>query len=88
MTKNVIEKRGYHGQKIEITWEGSDLRNYLNGEFYSSFSKEKIISEGALQNLRENKSVTIETISALCEALDCQPGDIMEYVKDDAKDGE
>ena len=42
--------------------------------------KEKIISEGALQNLREGKSVTINTISALCKALDCQPGDILEYV--------
>ena len=44
--------------------------------------KEKIISEGALQSLRENKSVTIETITALCKALNCQPGDIMEYVEE------
>lgn len=42
--------------------------------------KENIISQSALQNLREGKSVTIDTISALCKALDVQPGDIMEYV--------
>lgn len=41
--------------------------------------KEKIISEGTLQKLRENRPVTTETIAALCKALDCQPGDIMEY---------
>jgi len=44
--------------------------------------KEKIISESALQNLRNGKSVTVDTISALCKALNCQPGDIMEYVED------
>ena len=45
--------------------------------------KENIISQSALQNLREGKSVTMDTISALCAALDCQPGDILEYVKDE-----
>lgn len=45
--------------------------------------KDKIISESALQSLREGKSVTIDTITALCKALNCQPGDIMEYVEDE-----
>jgi len=44
--------------------------------------KDKIISEGTLQKLREGKSVTTEAIASLCKALDCQPGDIMEYVDD------
>lgn len=44
--------------------------------------KEKIIAESALQNLRDGKSVTMDTISALCEALDCQPGDLLEYVNE------
>lgn len=42
--------------------------------------KNRIISEGTLQNLRENSAVSTESIAALCAALDCQPGDIMEYV--------
>lgn len=45
--------------------------------------KEKIISEGALQNLRAGKSVTINTIASLCAALDCQPGDILSYIPDE-----
>ena len=49
--------------------------------------QDNIISQSALQSLREGKSVTVDTISALCNALDCQPGDIMEYVPDD-KEGE
>lgn len=44
--------------------------------------KENIISQSALQSLREGKSVTIDTIASLCKVLDCQPGDIMEYVPD------
>lgn len=44
--------------------------------------KEKIIAESALQNLRTGKSVTMDTISALCKALDCQPGDLLEYEKE------
>lgn len=42
--------------------------------------KEKIISEGTLQKLRQNGAVSTDTIAALCAALNCQPGDIMEYV--------
>ena len=42
--------------------------------------KNRIISEGTLQKLRENSAVSTESIAALCAALDCQPGDIMEYI--------
>ena len=41
--------------------------------------KEKIITESSLQKLREGKPVSIETISKLCLALECQPGDILEF---------
>lgn len=46
--------------------------------------KDKIISENALSALRHNKSVTIDTINRLCTVLQCQPGDILEYIGDDA----
>lgn len=42
--------------------------------------KEKIISESTLQNIREGKRITTDSIAALCAALNCQPGDILEYV--------
>ena len=44
--------------------------------------RENIISQSALTAIKNGKSVTTETISKLCKALDCQPGDIMEYVED------
>lgn len=33
-----------------------------------------------VNSLTKNKSVTVDTIMSLCEILQCQPGDIMEYV--------
>lgn len=33
-----------------------------------------------VNKLKHGEDVTTETISALCKLLDCQPGDIMEYV--------
>ncbi len=32
--------------------------------------------------LNKNKRVDTETINRLCEVLECQPGDIMEYVEE------
>lgn len=45
--------------------------------------KEKIISESTLQNIRNNKRITTDAIANLCDALSCQPGDILEYVPDE-----
>lgn len=44
--------------------------------------QENIISQGALTSLRAGKSVTMDTIEKLCKALQCQPGDIIEFVDD------
>lgn len=41
--------------------------------------KDNILSQSTLQKLREGKSVTTDAIAALCKALHCQPGDLMEY---------
>lgn len=50
--------------------------------------KEKIISENALTSMRAGKSVTMDTIARLCKALNCQPGDILEYVPDEKSSDE
>ena len=34
--------------------------------------------------LSKNQTVNIEIIARICDALDCQPGDILEYQKEDA----
>ncbi len=44
------------------------------------------ITEQNLSVLRTGKvkGVRFSTLEKICEALDCQPGDILEYVPDDA----
>lgn len=39
------------------------------------------INPKTVDSLTKNRSVTVDTIMQLCEILDCQPGDIMEYKK-------
>ena len=48
---------------------------------------EKILSESTLQRLRRNPA-TINSLSieVICKVLDCQPGDFMEYIKDEPSD--
>lgn len=36
-----------------------------------------------VNKLKKNERVNTDTINSLCKLLDCQPGDIMEYVPDD-----
>lgn len=49
----------------------------------SDLRKRKIISESTLQNIRSCRGITTDAIGRLCGALDCQPGDILEYKPDD-----
>lgn len=32
------------------------------------------------------KAVRLETLNAICKALSCQPGDILEYVEDEVEE--
>ena len=43
------------------------------------------ITQANLSILKNNKAKAIRfsTLEAICEALNCQPGDILEYVKDE-----
>jgi len=52
---------------------------------YSTYRlrKEKLLGEATIQKFRQNQLVSWENISTVCKLLDCQPGDLMEYVKDE-----
>ena len=56
----------------------------LKDKGYSTYylRKEQLLSESTIQKLRSGKGVSWENIETLCKLLDCQPGDLMEYVKD------
>ena len=47
--------------------------------------KNQILGEATLQRLRTGGYVSTQVIGRLCEVLDCQPGDILEYIPEDAQ---
>ena len=42
---------------------------------------EKLLSQSTLQKFRSNQGVSWENLETLCELLDCQPADLIEFVK-------
>lgn len=44
--------------------------------------KENILSQSAMQKLRNNEMVGIKTLEQLCKLLDMQPGNIIKYIEE------
>lgn len=44
---------------------------------------EKLLGESTIQKLRNNESISWDNIEKICSLLECQPGDLIEYVKGD-----
>lgn len=51
----------------------------------NTIRKEKLLSEGTLQSLRKGNYISMDAIAKICKLLNCQPGDIMEYVEEEQK---
>ena len=43
--------------------------------------KENVLSQSAMQKLRNGEMVGIKTLEQLCKILDMQPGNIIKYVE-------
>lgn len=52
---------------------------------YSSYKlrKEKIFGEATLQKFRKKEYINFDNLNKLCELLNCQISDIIEYVKEE-----
>ena len=48
--------------------------------------EEKLIGQSYLQQLRHGDLVSWKTIDTLCRLLECQPGDLVEYVKEEPQE--
>jgi putative transcriptional regulator len=44
------------------------------------------IDAQTLQRIRHDKPVTTETLGRLCEIMECQPGDLIEYLRADTSE--
>lgn len=62
-----------------------DVMIALKEKGYSStrIREEKKIGQSYLQQIRHGELVSWKTIDTLCKLLDCQPGDIVEYIPDE-----
>lgn len=44
--------------------------------------KENILSQSAMQKIRNNEMIGIKTLEQLCKLLDMQPGNIIKYIEE------
>ena len=61
-----------------------DVLEALKAKGYTTYvlRKDNILSQSTLQKLREGKGLSWENIERLCSLLECQPGDLIEYVQE------
>lgn len=62
-----------------------DILEELKQKGYTTYKlrKDKIIGEAQIQKIREGELASKETLNTVCKLLNCQPGDILEYVETD-----
>lgn len=61
-----------------------DIMDALKKAGYSStrLRNEKIMGESYMTQLRRGEMVSWKTIESICRLLNCQPGDLIEYVEE------
>ena len=80
---NVDNGKGGAIFKMPISY--TKLFDLLKEKGFTTYKirQEKLIGQGTLTALKNGTGgLDAKTIARLCEVLDCQPGDLMEYVKD------
>lgn len=48
----------------------------------SRLRRDKLLSESTIQKFRTGQIISSDNLDNLCKFLECQPGDILEYVPD------
>ena len=47
---------------------------------------EGLLSQSTLQKFRNKQGISWENLETLCALLDCQPGELIEFVKEDVQE--
>ena len=63
----------------------TNILDTLKRKGYTTYKlrNDRILSESTIQKLRRNTPVGWENLETLCKLLECQPGDIIEYVDEE-----
>ena len=61
-----------------------DVLQLLKNKGYSTYRlrKDKLLGEATIQKLRNLELVSWDNMNMICRLLNCQPGDIVEYVEE------
>ena len=61
-----------------------DVLNALKEKGYNTnkIRTEGLLSQSTLQKFRKNQGVSWENLETLCKLLECQPGDLIEFVNE------
>ncbi len=61
-----------------------NIMDSLKGKGYTSYKlrKNKIFGEATMTKFRNKEYINFENLNILCSLLNCQPGDIIEYIPD------
>lgn len=62
-----------------------NILDELKNKGYTTYRlrKDRIIGESQIQKIREGELASKETLNSICKMLECQPGDILEYIPDE-----
>ena len=71
----------FGGEQMPIKYK-IDVLSALKSAGYSTYKlrKEKLFGERTIQKIRAGEIVNAENLSLICKLLNCQPGDILEYL--------
>ncbi len=60
-----------------------DVLNALKEKGYNTnkIRTEGLLSQSTLQKFRQQQGVSWENLETLCKLLECQPGDLIEYIE-------
>lgn len=64
-----------------------DVLTVLKDHGYNTtkLRKERLLSEGTIQSIREKKPISWSNIEKLCQLLECQPNSFLEYCENNSE---
>ena len=80
---NRSENKCKRGDDMPIAYKIDVLQKKKKKGFSTyKLRREKIFGEATIQAFRKGTLVSYDNLAKLCRLLECQPGDIMEYIEE------
>ena len=70
-----LKAKGYTPYKLRKMAE----QDKKERECGKKLEKEFFLGEATIQKLRENKPISFQSLGFICQLLECQPADLIEY---------